>query len=182
MSSRVSTSAVSIAIFVALVFVSAVASAKDADAVTTSWLGNEITIDSSEQEGHVPTGGKLTLIYDSTDDVYRACTRTSSQQKSAWQEDWRVPCGVALNLVKGTRYCSLSDVKTGDAEKLSSCHRLRSRDVAMHAAAVEGGLELHDVIVFLLKPERDGSKGGIAMLLDSPARVTHNGIIHGVPD
>ncbi|MEZ5474953.1 MAG: hypothetical protein R3E72_08120 [Steroidobacteraceae bacterium] len=170
------------AAILALGAASTTALAKDADSVMSPYIGYEITIDESEQEGHVPTGGKLTLIYDSEDDVYRACTRSSSKQKSPWQEDWRTPCGVALNLVKGNRYCSMSDVKAGNAEVLSTCHRLRSRDVAMHPSTVKGGLELHDVMVFLLQPEGKSPRGGIAMLLDSPARVTHNGIIHGVPD
>jgi len=51
-------------------------------------------------------------------------------------------------------------------------------DVALHtAAASRDAVELHDVIVFLLAPK--GAQKEVALLLDSPSRVTHNGIIHG---
>lgn len=161
---------------------SGVANAADADALVSSWLGKEVTIAASEQDDHVPKGGKLTLIYDSGDDVYRACARPISAQRSAWKADWLVPCGVTLNFVAGTRYCTLSDVKAGNAEVLSACHRLRTREVAMHGSSVKGGMELHDMIVFLLEPGKGSKAGEFAILLDSPARVTHDGIIHGVPD
>ncbi|HPF27633.1 MAG TPA: hypothetical protein P5528_13155 [Steroidobacteraceae bacterium] len=160
--------------------VSSPAYAGSADAEAAAWLGSEATIDSSEQTDHVPMGGKLTLIYDSEDDVYRACARSSSNQRGSWKADWAAPCGVTLNFVRGSRYCTLSDVKAGNAEVLSDCHRLRSREVAMHASTVKGGMELHDMIVFLIQPSSKSSKAELAILLDSPSRVTHNGIIHGI--
>jgi hypothetical protein len=155
--------------------------AGEADSVTAGWLGNEIRIVESEQDDHVPLGGKVTLVYDSTDDVYRACARQTTTQRNKWRGDWASPCAVALQLTKGTRYCTLVDVKTGNAETLSTCHRLRSRDVVMHPTADSQGDELHDLVVFLLAPVAPKTKGGIAILLDSPARVTHAGIIHGDP-
>ncbi len=155
--------------------------AAEPDAAVANWLGNEIKIVASEQEDHVPLGGRITLVYDSTDDVYRACARQTPTQSSKWRGDWASPCAVALQLTKGTRYCTLADIKAGNAEVLSSCHRLRSQEVVMHPTADLKGDELHDLIVFLLEPVPPKKKGGIAILLDSPARVTHNGIIHGDP-
>ncbi len=149
------------------------------DKEATAWLGSEATIESSEQIDHVPQGGKLTLIYDSEDDVYRACARASSKQRGSWKADWAAPCAVTLNFVRGSRYCTLSDVKAGNAEVWSGCHRLRSREVAMHASTVKGGMELHDMIVFLIEATTKDRKAELAILLDSPSRVTHNGIIHG---
>lgn len=167
-------------LFAGLGMVAQPAYAGSADTEAAAWLGSEATISSSEQTDHVPMGGKLTLIYDSEDDVYRACARSSSNQRGSWKADWAAPCGVTLNFVRGTRYCTLSDVKAGNAEVLSGCHRLRSREVAMHASTVKGGMELHDMIVFLIQPSSNASKAELAILLDSPSRVTHNGIIHGV--
>lgn len=164
-----------------VVAASSIARAGDADPVAAAWLGNEIVIVASEQGDHVPQGGRLTLIYDSSDDVYRACTRPVPAQRAAWRGDWQVPCSVTLTLTKGTRYCTLAEVKAGNAEVLSTCHRLRSREVVMHPSTVAGGAELHDMMVFLLEPVPPKRKGGIAILLDSPARVTHAGAIHGDP-
>lgn len=155
--------------------------ASEGDPVTAGWLGNELKILTSEQDDHVPVGGRITLIYDSTDDVYRACARQTASQRSKWRGDWASPCSIALQLTKGTRYCTLADVKAGNAEVLASCHRLRSREVVMHPTADLLGDELHDLIVFLLQPVAPQTKGGIAILLDSPARVTHDGVIHGGP-
>jgi hypothetical protein len=159
----------------------ATAIAGDPDSVTAGWLGAEMKILASEQDDHVPNGGKVTLVYDSSDDIYRACARQTTTQQNKWRGDWASPCAVTLQLTKGARYCTLADVKAGNAEVLASCHRLRSRDVVMHPTADARGDELHDVIVFLLEPVAPSTKGGIAILLDSPARVTHNGIIHGGP-
>jgi hypothetical protein len=61
---------------------------------------------------------------------------------------------------------------------LSTCHRLRSRDVAMHPAAQKGALELHDVIIFLV--EAPNNKHAISILVDSPSRVTNGGNAGGV--
>lgn len=161
--------------------VSLPASATEPSAATTAWLGKEIVIKASEQRDHVPLGGRLTLIYDASDGVYRVCARPVATQRAPWRGDWKTPCGVTLNYTAGKRYCSLSDVKTGNADVLSSCHRLRSREVAMHPSADSKGVELHDMIVYLLEPSGTGAKGEIAILLDSPARVTHDGVIHGGP-
>jgi hypothetical protein len=66
-------------------------------------------------------------------------------------------------------------VKTGNAEVLSSCHRLRSRDIAMRPSKVKGAVELNDMIAFLIQ---EGGKPTMSILVDSPARVTDDGIIH----
>jgi hypothetical protein len=134
---------------------------------------------SSQQNDHVPAGGRITLIYDSSEDVYRACARPVTAQRMPWKGDWRAPCGITLNYVAGKRYCTLADVKSGNSEALSSCHRLRSREVGMHPSAAAGGIELHDMIIFLIASGT--KKGEVAILLDSPARVTHEGVIHGGP-
>ena len=68
--------------------------------------------------------------------------------------DFATPCGVTLLFTRGTRYCTLDDVKTGNAEVLSSCHRLRTRDVAMRPSKVKGAVELNDMIAFLVQGER----------------------------
>jgi hypothetical protein len=151
--------------------------AAESDSLLAPWLGKEITIRVSSQNEHMPQGGKFTLVYDTDDDVVRMCTRSVTAQKARWKMDFAVPCNVALRFVKGERYCSLEDVNAGNAEVLASCHRLRSRDVAMHPAAIKGAVELHDLIVFPLAS--DGEKRpSVAMMLDSPAHLTHNGIIH----
>jgi hypothetical protein len=155
--------------------------AADADPVAVPWLGNEIVITASEQNDHVPQGGRLTLIYDASDGVYRLCTRPVATQRAAWRGDWQIPCAVTLNFTKGARYCTRTEVSAGNAEVLATCHRLRSREVVMHPSATANGGELHDMIVFLIEPSASKRKGGISILLDSPARVTHNGHIHGDP-
>ena len=162
----------------ATAFTSASALAGDPDPAIAPWLGKEITITSSTLGDHVPAGGKLTFVYDGEDDVVRVCTRSVPTKRAVWKMDLALPCAVALNVVRGERYCSDDDVKTGDAEVLSTCHRLRSHDVALHAAAAKGAVELHDVIVFLLQPGAD-KKHSISILLDSPSRVTHAGHIIG---
>ena len=147
------------------------------DPAFAAWLGKEMTVKTSSQSDHIPLGGKLTLVYDEEDDVIRACTRSVPAKRATWRMDLAVPCSVALNFVRGTRYCTDTDVKTGDAETLASCHRLRSHDVAMHAAAEAGAVELHDVIMFLVAPTAN-SKRSLTVLLDSPSRVTHSGVTH----
>jgi hypothetical protein len=72
----------------------------------------------------------------------------------------------------------VEDVKAGNAEVLSACHRLRSRDVALRPSKIRGGIELHDVIVFPV----DGGQPGVlsvAILIDSPSRVTDGGVVVG---
>ena len=156
---------------------STAAMAAGPDAAYAGWLGSEFTVLSSSQRDHVPLGGKLTLVYDAEDDVVRVCARSVPTKRATWRMDLAVPCMVALNFVRGTRYCTEADVKAGDAETLASCHRLRSNDVAMHPAAAADAVELHDVIMFLVQGTAD-SKRSITILLDSPSRVTHNGIQH----
>jgi hypothetical protein len=141
------------------------------------WLGREFTIESSTINDHMPIGGKLTFIYDSADDTVRICTRTVPSQRGPWRMDFANPCGVALVFTRGTRYCSLEDVKTGNGEVLSACHRLRSHDVVMRPSAVRGTLELNDMIVFLVPAE--SGKHVISILVDSPSRVTGDGVIVG---
>ena len=117
-------------------------------------LGREITIGSSSFNDQIPVGGKLTFIYDAGDDVVRICTRTAPTQRSPWRMDLAAGCNVALTFTRGTRYCTLEDVKAGDGEVLSSCHRLRSREVALKPSKPRGAVELKDMIVFLLSAER----------------------------
>jgi hypothetical protein len=138
----------------------------------------EITITSSPINDQIPEGGKLTFIYDSDDDVVRVCTRTAPGQRGPWRMDMAGGCNVALNFTRGQRFCTLEDVKAGDGEVLSQCHRLRSREVALQQSATTNSIELKDMIVFLV-PGATRGKYGIAILVDSPSRVTGNGIIVG---
>jgi hypothetical protein len=154
-----------------------IALAADPDKSIADWLGKEITIDYSTFNDHIPLGGKLTLVYDADDDVVRVCTRQVASQKGAWKMDMTPGCNVALTFTAGERYCTMEDVKAGNAEVLSACHRLRSHDVAMHPAAVKGAVELHDMIVFLMR-DANGKKA-VAILVDSPARVTDGGLAGG---
>jgi hypothetical protein len=153
------------------------AMAGDMDTAFAGWLGREITITSSPINDQVPVGGKLTFVYDSGDDVVRICTRTAPGQRGPWRMDLAGGCNVALLFTRGTRYCTLEDVKAGDGEVLSSCHRLRSREVALKPSTSRGTVELKDMIVFLL-PGSSG-KNSIAILVDSPSRVTGDGVIVG---
>jgi hypothetical protein len=146
-----------------------------ADDALAGWLGKEFTITSSSINDHMPTGGKLTFVFDGSDNIVRICTRSVSGQRAPWQMDFTSPCGVTMTFTRGTRYCTIDDVKAGNAEVLSSCHRLRSRDVAMHPAKVKGTVELNDMIAFLVN-DADGKKA-MAILVDSPARVTEGGIV-----
>ena len=143
------------------------------DNVLDGWLGKEFTVQSSTLNENIPVGGKLTLIFDSSDNVVRICTRTVSNQRSQWKMDFANPCSVTMTFTRGTRFCTMEDVKTGNAEVLSSCHRLRSRDVAMRPARVKGTIELNDMIAFLVNGT-DGHKY-MSILIDSPARVTDEG-------
>jgi hypothetical protein len=152
--------------------------AQDAQSdVLSSWLGKEFTVESSTLNDHMPIGGKFTFIFDSDDNVVRVCTRTASNQRGPWRMDFANPCGVTMSFTLGTRFCTMEDVKTGNAEVLSSCHRLRSRDVAMRPAKVKGTVELNDMIAFLVNAP-DGTKK-VSILIDSPARVTDEGTVVG---
>jgi hypothetical protein len=160
----------------ALLFMGApLAQAQDtvSDNILDGWLGKEFTVQSSTLNDHMPVGGKLTFIFDSSDNVVRICTRSSATQRGPWRMDFANPCGVTMAFTRGTRFCTLEDVKSGNAEVLSSCHRLRSRDVAMRPARVKGTVELNDMIAFLVNGE-DGHKY-MSILIDSPARVTDEG-------
>jgi len=148
-----------------------------ADSFLAGWLGHEFTIQTSTINDHIPVGGKLTFVFDSDDNVVRVCTRTVAGQKGAWRMDFAVPCNVTLTFTRGTRYCTLEDVKAGNAEVLSSCHRMRSRDIAMRPSKVKGSVELNDMIAFLV--EGGNGKHVISILVDSPARVTENGSVVG---
>ena len=156
----------------------ALAVAGGIDSSFSAWLGREITISISSANDQIPVGGKLTFIYDADDDVVRVCTRSAPDQRGPWRMDLAGGCNVALRFTRGMRYCTLEDIKAGDGEVLSQCHRLRSREVALNpSTAAAGGVELKDMIVFLLSAER--GKNAIAILIDSPSRVTHDGVIVG---
>jgi hypothetical protein len=163
------------------VFGAAVAAAQEraADDALSAWLGKEFTVESSTLNEHMPTGGKLTFVFDSEENVVRLCTRNSSKQREPWHMDFATSCGVTLTFTAGTRYCTFDDVKAGNAEVLASCHRLRSRDIAMRPSKVKGAVELNDMIAFLVKG--DGGKPVMSILVDSPARVTESGVIVVVP-
>lgn len=156
---------------------STLAMAGDVNQPYSGWLGREITITSSPVNDQVPVGGKLTFIYDSGDDVVRICTRTAPDQRGPWRMDLAGGCNVPLLFTKGARYCTLEDVKAGDGEVLSQCHRLRSREVALKPGA-RHGVELKDLLVFLLQKDSSGEHK-IAILIDTPARVTDGGVIVG---
>lgn len=157
---------------------SLLAMAGDMDTTYLPWLGKEITITSSPINDQIPVGGKLTFIYDSDDDVVRICTRTAPGQRGPWRMDLAGGCNVALNFTRGERFCTLEDVKAGDGEVLSQCHRLRSREVALQQSPTTDSIELKDMIVFLV-PGATRGKYAIAILVDSPSRVTGSGMIVG---
>jgi hypothetical protein len=154
------------------------AGAAEPDVSIQRWLGKEITIESSSVNDLMPVGGKLSFIFDAEDNTIRVCTRQSAAQRGPWRMDMVPGCNVALVLTRGQRYCTVEDVKAGNAEVLSGCHRLRSHDVALRPSKVRGNVELHDVIVF---PVDNGKPDdfSIAILIDSPSRVTDGGIVVG---
>lgn len=165
----------------ALAAVASLAFAGDGiDDALAGWIGREFTIESSNINDSIPVGGKLTFIYDRDDEVVRVCTRTGPNQRHAWRSDFASPCNVTLRFTRGQRYCTIEDVNTGNAEILSACHRLRSREVAMKPKMERGGVELQDMLVFLVEVE-PGSKSqhAISILVDSPARVTIDGSAMG---
>jgi hypothetical protein len=166
------------ALSAALLLGTAVVRAADPDSSILAWLGKEITIQSSSASDLMPVGGKLTFIFDSEDNTVRVCTRQSASQRGAWRMDMVPGCNVALALTRGERYCTIEDVKAGNAEVLSACTRLRSHDVALRPSKIKGSLELHDVIVFPIQGATPGDLT-IAILVDSPSRVTDGGIIVG---
>ncbi len=146
------------------------------DDALAGWVGREITITKGGSDDQFPLGGKLTFVYDSDDNVVRVCTRTVASQRKPWRSDLAVPCGVTLTFTRGTRYCTAADVNAGDGEVLSSCHRLRSREVALNPSTATGA-ELNDIIVFLV--QGDNGKHVISILVDTPSRVTGSTIIQG---
>ena len=160
-----------------VLFGASVVAAGTIDGSLAGWLGREITIDSSTVVDQFPIGGKMTFIYDGGDDVVRICTRTGPQQRKPWRMDLASGCNTALTFTRGTRYCTVEDVKAGDGEVLSGCHRLRSRDVVLRPTNSKGAVELQDVIVFLV--EAAEGKHGIAILIDTPSRVTTDAIVIG---
>jgi hypothetical protein len=160
-------------IAMASVVVPGLAGAAEAPKELAAWLGRENTVDATSLNDHLPKGAKLTLVYDEDDDVVRICTRAVASQVLPWREDMAKPCQVTLNFVRAQRYCSYEEVKTGNAEALAGCHRLRSNSVALHPAKDAGGaLELHDVVLYLLEASAT-SKRGFAFVIDSPSTVTH---------
>jgi hypothetical protein len=156
----------------------AAAIAAEPDASIAGLLGKEITIESVSSNNLMPVGGKLTFTYDAEANNVRICTRQAAAQKGPWRMDMAPGCGVVLTLTRGDRFCSVEDVKAGNAEVLASCHRLRSKDVALQPATGKNAVELHDVIVF---PVAGGASGkqSVAILVDSPSRLTGGGVIVG---
>jgi hypothetical protein len=159
----------------ALLLGAAAAAAAEPDPSVAGLLGKEITVESASGNDLMPVGGKLTFTFDSETNVVRICTRASANQKTPWVMDLAPGCKVELTLTRGERFCTIEDVKAGNAEVLASCHRLRSRDVALRPAKVKGTVELLDVIVF---PVVTGpGKPSAAILFDSPSRLTTGGSV-----
>ena len=113
------------------------------------WLGKEFTVAVFHAQRPLPIGGKLTFVFDSETNVVHVCTRNTDKQSEPWRMDFATPCGVTMTFTRGTRYCTADDVKTGNAEVLASCHRLRTRDVAMRPSKVKGAVELVDMVAGL---------------------------------
>lgn len=169
----------SMAAFAAAMLLGATAAvAAEPDPAIAGLLGKEITIESASGNNLMPVGGKLTFTLDPDSNMVRICTREVASQKGEWRMDMAPGCNVALTLTRGERFCSIEDVKAGNAEVLASCHRLRSKDVALRPAKAKGTVELHDVIVFPVTAGATG-KQSIAILVDSPSRVTEGGVIIG---
>lgn len=156
----------------ALLLGAALAAAQEAapDKILAEWVGKEFTVESSTHNAPAPVGGKLTFVLDADANVVHLCTRNDESQSEPWRMDFAKPCGVTMTFTRGTRYCAADDVKTGDAEALASCHRLRTHDVAMGASKAKGAVERKDLVAFLVQGE-DG-KQSMTILVDSPARVT----------
>jgi len=145
------------------------------DDVLAGWLGKEFTVQSSTLKDPVPIGGKLTFVLDPEQNVVHVCTRNADQQSEPWRMDFAKPCGVTMTFTRGTRYCTADDVKTGNAEILASCHRLRTHDVAMRPSKSKGAVELSDLVAILV--QGDDGKQFMTILVDSPARVTGDGVV-----
>jgi len=145
------------------------------DDVLAGWLGKEFTVLSSTLKDPVPIGGKLTFVLDKEQNVVHVCTRNTAMQNEPWRMDFATPCGVTMTFTRGTRYCTADDVKTGDAEMLASCHRLRTHDVAMRPSKSKGAVELSDLVAILV--QGDDGKQFMTILVDSPARVTGDGVV-----
>ncbi len=152
--------------------------AAEPDASIAGLLGKEITIESASSNNLMPVGGKLTFTYDADADNVRICTRQAATQKGPWRMDMAPGCAVVLTLTRGDRFCTVEDVKAGNAEVLASCHRLRSKDVALQPATGKNAVELHDVIVFPVVAGPSG-KQSVAILVDSPSRLTGGGVVIG---
>jgi hypothetical protein len=152
-----------------------VAQAAAPDEILAQWLGQEFTVESSTLNDHMPKGGKLTFVFDADANVVHVCTRNSTTQSEPWHMDFAAPCGVTMTFTRGTRFCTFEDVKAGNAEVLASCHRLRTRDVAMRPSKVKGAAELNDMIAFLVPLE--SGKQSMTILVDSPARMTDGGTV-----
>ena len=122
------------------------------DDVLAGWLGKEFTVESStlndsradRRQAHL----RLRLRGRTSCASARAMPTTQSEP---WRMDFATPCGVTMTFTRGTRYCTVDDVKTGNAEVLASCHRLRTHDVAMRPSKVKGAVELNDMIAFLVQ-------------------------------
>ena len=117
-------------------------------------------------------GTALAAAQEADENVVHVCTRNSSNQDAPWRMDFATPCGVTMSFTRGTRYCTLDDVKTGNAEVLASCHRLRTHDIAIGPSKTKGAVERHDMVAFLV--ELDNGKPAMSIVVDSPARVTDN--------
>jgi len=141
------------------------------DKILSEWVGKEFTVETSTHNAPAPVGGKLTFVLDAeASNVVHLCTRNTESQSEPWRMDFAKPCGVTLTFTRGTRYCTVDDVKTGDAEALASCHRLRTHDVAMSPSKAKGAVERKDLVAFLVQEEN--GKQSMTILVDSPARVT----------
>jgi hypothetical protein len=154
--------------------------AEGVDDALAGWVGREFTIHTSNIDESIPVGGKLTFIYDSDENVVRVCTRMGPNQLRAWRSDFASPCSVTLTFTRGQRYCTIEDVHAGNAEVLSACHRLRSREVSLKPQTALGAVEIQDVLVFLVESAPGSKKKhAISILVDSPARVTKDGVAVG---
>lgn len=153
----------------------AAAQEPSADNVLAGWVGKEFTVQSSTLKDPIPIGGKLTFVLDADQNLVHVCTRNAATQSEPWRMDFAKPCGVTMTFTRGTRYCTADDVKTGNAEILASCHRLRTQAIAIRPSKAKGAVELSDLVAILVQ-EDDGMQS-MTILVDSPARVTTDGVI-----
>jgi len=163
---------------VALLLGGSVALAGDsADDALKGWLDKEMNVYSTSMKDQIPVGGKFTLVYDASKGLVHMCTKQDPSRQKSWTGDLAAPCGVTLTFTRGTHYCTEADVKTGDAETLASCHRLRTRDVALSPPS-DKGVERNDLIIFLVQGDKTDSHK-FTMVVDSPSRVTAGGTTVG---